>query len=88
MSTQEERNEKLIGLGLIYNGESFVYEDINVHWTELVTLRDEEFDSLVEKIKPVLEQRKSVDSSLINIVRDEEPEEEAESSVKLDFKGF
>jgi hypothetical protein len=39
-----KRADKLIALGLLYNGNSFVYADINFHWTDLMCMTDIEFN--------------------------------------------
>jgi len=39
-----ERLDKLTTLGLLFNGQAFVYDDINFHWTDIVCMTDEEFD--------------------------------------------
>lgn len=45
---QKERTDKLISIGLIFNGDSFIYEDINFHWTDIVCMSDTEFDKAFE----------------------------------------
>jgi hypothetical protein len=39
----KKRAKELSDLGLLYNGDSFVYKDINFHWTDLVCMTDSEF---------------------------------------------
>lgn len=53
------RSNLLYLIGLNFDGEQYRYKDINVHWTEITTMTDVEFDALVEKIKPIVEQRKA-----------------------------
>jgi hypothetical protein len=55
-----KRIDALINIGLIFNGDSFVYKDVNVHWTELSMMEDEEFYFLVEKLRKVILQRKGL----------------------------
>lgn len=39
-----ERQQKLIKLGLVFDGEQFKYKDVNFHWTDIVCMEKEEFD--------------------------------------------
>lgn len=43
-----ERIDKLNELGLLFNGQAFVYADINFHWTDIICMTDEEFDKAYE----------------------------------------
>jgi len=54
----KSRSNTLSGLGLIYDGEQYAYMDVNVHWTEITTMDNNEFGSLIEKIKPIIAKRK------------------------------
>jgi len=54
----KKRVDQLIEIGLIYNGQEFIKDDINVHWTELICESDESWDKLVFKIKAEMERRK------------------------------
>lgn len=54
-----ERTRILSDLGLIFNGEEFVKEDINVHWTEITCDSNSEFSNKIEKIKGEIERRKN-----------------------------
>lgn len=58
MAVDEKRVKALYEIGLNYNGDSFVYEDVNVHWTELTCMDDDEFYSLVDKLRPIVIKRK------------------------------
>lgn len=40
---EEERINKLYKMGLIYNGQSFIYKDINFHHTDISCMSDQEF---------------------------------------------
>jgi len=40
----KERSKKLQEMGLIFDGSSFIYEDINFHWTDLLCMTDEDFE--------------------------------------------
>jgi hypothetical protein len=42
------RTEKLLALGLTYDGQQLVYQDINFHWTDLVCMSDAQFDKAYE----------------------------------------
>lgn len=48
MVVKKDRLDKLDALGLKFNGEDFIYEDINFHWTELLCMTDQEFDMAYE----------------------------------------
>ena len=41
---QQERIKKLEELGLVFNGDSLVYKDINFHWIETLCMTEPEFD--------------------------------------------
>jgi lipid II:glycine glycyltransferase (peptidoglycan interpeptide bridge formation enzyme) len=53
-----QRIEKLRKMGLKFDGSQFVLNDINIHWTEIVSLDDKDFDELVEKVRVEIERRK------------------------------
>jgi hypothetical protein len=38
------RMNKMYELGLKYDGQSFVFRDINFHWTDLICMKDDEFE--------------------------------------------
>jgi len=42
--TMEARTNKLFKLGLKFDGQQFVFQDINFHWTDLLCMSDKEFD--------------------------------------------
>lgn len=52
------RSAVLSGLGMQFNGSEYKYEDVNVHTTEMGTLSENDWVELVQKITPVIEQRK------------------------------
>jgi hypothetical protein len=54
-----KRSAQLSELGLKYNGIGYYFDDINISNTELVALQDDEFISLLDKIKPQIEQKKA-----------------------------
>jgi len=39
-----ERRNKMFSLGLKFDGQSFVFKDINFHWTDLICMSDEDFE--------------------------------------------
>jgi hypothetical protein len=41
---QSKRVDQLLAMGLKFDGDSFVYEDINFHHTDTLCMTDEEFD--------------------------------------------
>ena len=56
--TVSARAEKLIALGLTYDGQQLVYQDINFHWTDLTCMTDAQFNRAYEgavKRKAVLD---------------------------------
>lgn len=60
---QEERNKKLWALGLKWNGDSFVYKDINFHWTDTMCMTEAEFNKAYEgavRRKKVLDAEEAV----------------------------
>jgi hypothetical protein len=57
---KEERNNKLFNIGLIFNGQYFIhkiYDDINIHWTEVACYTNEEFNSICDKIEKEIKRR-------------------------------
>jgi colicin import membrane protein len=53
---ENERLKKMSTLGLNWDGEQFVFRDINFHWSDLVCLSDSEFDAAFEGAKKRKEQ--------------------------------
>lgn len=45
---QSKRIEQLTALGLIFDGSSFVYEDINFHHTDTLCMSDRAFEKALE----------------------------------------
>lgn len=54
----KSRSNQLSALGLNYNGQEYVFQDVNVHWTEITTMNENEWNGLIEKITPIISQRK------------------------------
>lgn len=54
------RCDELSTLGLSFkpSEEAYLYEDVNVHWTEIVTMFDPEWDALLARINPVINRKK------------------------------
>jgi hypothetical protein len=54
------RSDELATLGLNYSitAEAYVYEDVNVHWTEITTMNDAEWDALTVRINPIINEKK------------------------------
>lgn len=40
-----ERQNKLIALGLVFDGQQFCYKDVNFHWTEILTMSEKDFNT-------------------------------------------
>lgn len=45
---QQDRQDKMFRLGLNWDGQTFIYKDINFHWTDLLTMSDEKFNKAYE----------------------------------------
>ena len=56
----DKRCKQLSDLDMKFNGQEYIYEDVNVHWTEISTFNDLEWTGLLSKIQPVIEQSKKV----------------------------
>lgn len=54
----KSRSNQLVALGLNYNGQEYVFQDVNVHWVDITTQSESDWDVLINKITPVVEQRK------------------------------
>lgn len=53
--SQKNRCNQLYNLNMAFDGKSYVgvherNDDFNVHWTEIMTLSDEDWDALIEKL--------------------------------------
>lgn len=59
-ATEIYRQNELSNLGLKFNGESFIYEDINFHWTDTVTMSGPEFAKALAGAKERMNQLKPV----------------------------
>lgn len=49
---------RALGMEYILTQESYLFEDVNVHWTEISVMNEQEWVALIEKITPIIEQRK------------------------------
>lgn len=52
------RSAILSGLGMKFNGQDFLFEDVNVNMVEIKTLDESAWVKLITEITPVIEQRK------------------------------
>lgn len=59
------RRNVLFLSGLNWDGEQYCFMDINVHWTDIVTLSDEEFDHLTEDLRLKIDSRKKEEAERI-----------------------
>ena len=67
------RLNKMYELGLKYNGESFIYKDINFHWTDLLCMTDEDFEKAhigAEKRKLQIEKEEAEEQAKIKADND------------------
>lgn len=60
---QTRRVNLLYKLGLIYNGDSFVFKDINFHWTDTLCMENDEFDKAYEQ---AVARKKILDEEIAN----------------------
>ena len=68
----KSRSNELAALGMNYNGSDYLFEDVNVNWTEITTSSDEEWKALVSKITPIIADKKEA----IEVKRKQEIEEQ------------
>lgn len=54
---QKERTAKMFELGLKWDGESFASHGINFHWTDIVCMDEEKFNSTVSQIEDILKSK-------------------------------
>jgi hypothetical protein len=54
----KSRSNQLAALGLNYNGQEYTYQDINVHWVDITTYSESEWNELIKKITPEINNRK------------------------------
>ena len=76
------RSQRLYSIGLSFDGQGlqFIYRDVNVHWTEITCMTDEEFDALIEKITPIIKARKTEEK--IEMEREAKEKSEREAKEK------
>ena len=48
---EKDRMDKMFSLNLKFDGQSFIYKDINFHWTDLLCMTDETFDKAFKGAK-------------------------------------
>ena len=58
-----KRDQELSSLGMKPNFqyESYVFKDVNVGFIEVQLMSDEKWEALIEKIKPLIDDRKAND---------------------------
>lgn len=56
ITKNNERKNKMFSLGLKFDGQSFVFKDINFHWTDLICMSDEDFEKAYTGAKARKEQ--------------------------------
>lgn len=78
----KSRSNQLAALGLNYNGQEYIFQDVNVHWTEITTMNESEWNELIEKITPVISQRKQDAENKRLAEIEEEKRIAAEAAVK------
>ena len=55
----KKRCDQLFELGLIFNGDSYVKDDFNVHWIDITCHSDEEWDKMIINIKAEMKRREN-----------------------------
>lgn len=63
----ENRINILFELGLKWNGQEYFKNDINIHWVEITTMTNDEFNKMIEDIKQELKRRENEKEMGINI---------------------
>jgi len=48
---KEKKYDTLFQLGFKFDGENFIKNDMNIHWTEIVCLSDAEFYNIINEFK-------------------------------------
>ena len=69
-AVQDARLKKLFEIGLVFNGDSLVYKDINFHHTDVLCMTDEEFDKACTGAiarKEVLDKQEAEEVEVVNI---------------------
>jgi hypothetical protein len=72
---EDYRQNKMFSLGLKWDGQSFVYKDINFNWTDLVCMSDEDFEKAVTGAS---ERKSALDKEAEDLRLKEEAEAEAD----------
>lgn len=76
------RSGELSSLGMNYNGQDYIYGDVNVNWVEITTMEEGKWEKLIEDIKPVIEERKAQAEAKRLADIEEEKKKAAEEAVK------
>ena len=79
-----ERINILSALGLKWDGEQYVKDDFNVHLTEIISLSDDEFDEVINKINAEIEKRNQAAEQAAAAERAKEEEEKKAQQDKLE----
>jgi hypothetical protein len=79
LERRDSRIKQLISIGLVYDGENFLFEDVNVHDTELIVLNDTEWNVLIERVGPVVTERKAA----IKLQEEEKARKEQEEKERV-----
>lgn len=58
-----DRQNKLVSLGLSFDGEQFRYKDINFHWTDILTMSGEQFAKAIEGATARMQQLKEEEAA-------------------------
>lgn len=75
---KNERLNKMFSLGLKYDGDSFIFRDINFHWTDLVCMNDDDFEKAFTGAKKRKEQIEFEDKAEIERLKSEREAKEKE----------
>jgi signal recognition particle subunit SEC65 len=54
----KKRCDQLFKLGLTFNGKYYRKDDINVHWTEIITETNKDWNKIISKIEAEIKRRK------------------------------
>lgn len=71
---KDARYKAMYDLGLKWDGEQFCYKDINFHWTDIVTLDDEQWDKAVTGATARMKQLKEEEQAEAKAQHPTEPE--------------
>ena len=75
------RTGALFSTGLKWDGEQYCFMDVNVHWTDIVILSDDEFNKLIEDLRLKINSRKKDEAD--RIAKEATEKAEAAATQKL-----